>query len=111
SKRLLMFEFVNDSRFLNLDLVIGPGEGIQKEEIFRVIKSLSLPDKIGKSYLKEDGWSHIYNRRVVGIQDFEDSDFESVKEKIDSFWKSYLNEDISEIRKAISEHFSPDTVI
>ncbi|WP_439342308.1 PD-(D/E)XK nuclease family protein [Vacuolonema iberomarrocanum] len=111
SKRILMFEFVNDSRFLNLDLVIGPGERTYKEAIFGVIKSLRFPGTVKKSHLKEDGWSHIYKRGVVGTQDFEDGDFESVKEKIDSFWKRYLNGDIAEIRKAISEHFSPDTVI
>lgn len=111
SKRILMFEFVNDSRFLNLDLVIGPGERTCKEAIFGVIKSLRFPGTVRRFSPNENGWSHIYKRGVVGTQDFEDGDFESVKEKIDSFWKRYLNGDIPEIRKAISEHFSPDTVI
>ncbi|HEY9697398.1 MAG TPA: PD-(D/E)XK nuclease family protein [Trichocoleus sp.] len=102
SQRVLLFEFVNEPQYLGLDLVIGPSGGELKQAIFKTIKELKIAG-LTRSKLKETGWSHIWKQRILDFSDYGDSDLESLQEKIESFWKKYLNNEIKLIRQAIAQ--------
>jgi PD-(D/E)XK nuclease superfamily len=100
SKRLLLFEFVNDPQYLGLHLVIGPGDRKIKQNIFQTIGELGISGRVN-SQLKETGWSHIYKQTILNSSDYLDGDLETVKDKIQSFWNKYLDGEIKLICPAI----------
>jgi hypothetical protein len=101
SKRIVLFEFVNDPRSLRLDLVIGPDNRELKPEIFRTLMELKIPG-IRRNRLNPENWSHICRQEILNASDYEDADLESIQEKIQLFWKKYLNNELKLIRQAIS---------
>jgi len=104
SQRLLLFEFVNEPQYLGLHLVIGPGDNSYKERIYQAIKTADIAG-ITKSQLKAAGWSRILKQTVLKATDYEDGDFESIKEKIDAFWRKYLQNDAPKIGEVIVQAF------
>ena len=99
SKRILLFEFVNDPQNLRLHLVIGPGDVEIKKDISEVMKTLGLS---GKHQLKEAGWTHIRKQEILSPSDYVDQDLENLQEKIKSLWERAFNHEIKRIREAIS---------
>lgn len=100
SKRILLFEFVNEPQNLRLHLVIGPGEVKIKKAISDVMKTLKLS---GKHQLKETGWTHIRKQGILTPSDYVDEDLENLQEKIKSFWEKAFTHEIKLIREAISK--------
>ena len=100
-----MFEFVNQPQYLNLDLVVAPGDIKLKQDIVHVIKALNIGGFKKNAKLSERGYNHIYVRQFLSPSDCVDGDIELLQEKIRASWKKYLHE-IKEIRKAISNIYS-----
>ncbi len=100
SKRILLFEFVNEPQNLRLHLVIGPGDVRIKEAISDVMKKLRLS---GKHQLKETGWTHIRKQDILKPSDYVDEDLENLQGKIRSLWEKAFNHEIKLIREAISK--------
>lgn len=102
SKRLLLFEFVNEPRYLGLHLVIGPSDKITKQHIFDTIRELSIAGNAKSNLrLSETRCNHINRRQILDSSDYLDGDLEAVKNKIKSFWINYLDHEIKIIYPAI----------
>jgi PD-(D/E)XK nuclease superfamily len=102
SNRLLLFEFVNEPQYLGLHLVIGPSDKTTKQHIFETIRKLDIHGHVS-SRLSEKRCSHINRREILNSSDYLDGDLEIAKEKIQSFWKKYLNHEIKLICLAIRD--------
>ena len=99
SKRILLFEFVNEPQNLRLHLVVGPGDVKIKTAISSVMTNLKLS---GRHKLKETGWTHIRKQDILKPSDYVDEDLENLQEKIKSIWEKAFNHEIKLIREAIS---------
>ncbi len=100
SKHILLFEFVNQPQYLNLDLVVAPGDINLKKHIVSVIKKLNIGGFKRHARLSVNGYNHIYVRQFLSPPDYVDGDIELLQEKIRTSWKTYLHE-IKEISEAI----------
>ncbi|NOZ55674.1 MAG: PD-(D/E)XK nuclease family protein [Calditrichaeota bacterium] len=100
--RILLFEFRNSSNRLTLNLVIGPGPdpirqilhqtALRHPRIFRGVSKRLYPK-----------WTTIYKAAFLRGEDYEESDFEVLTDKIDKAWKKFLTDDLPAIRKIITE--------
>ena len=48
-------------------------------------------------------WSTVCKQPILARRDYEDPDFESLMEKVQEKWASYLSQDLPAIRKLIHE--------
>ncbi|KAM3110013.1 PDDEXK-like family protein [Phormidesmis sp. 146-33] len=101
SQRILLFQFWNDSQYLGLGLVAGPGDQTLKQNIYDAIRN-SFPGRRQRT-LKGAGWNEIFAIPILNASDYEDGDLDSVKEKIKSFFEKSLNHEIKLIRQAITQ--------
>jgi hypothetical protein len=98
SKHIVLFEFVNQPQYLNLDLVVAPGDIKLKQAIVDALRDLNIFKK--EPRVSDKGYNHIYVRKILNSSDYVDGDLESLQEKIKDFWKKHLPE-IEKIGEAI----------
>lgn len=106
--RLLLLEFWNEPQSLQLRAVIGPGDLAVKEAIYQTLRSLNIPG-IRNIKIKPSDYSQAVILQVLNPADYENCDLEELQEKIRFFWLNYINNDLQEIRKAISAAFEEST--
>jgi len=96
TKRILLFEFQNTAKSLVLKLIIGPGDKHAREMIYNIASqhSLSFPGRSSKLYQK---FTQIYKREYLKSKDYDDSNMDDLKSKINRRWKKFLEEDFKEI--------------
>lgn len=104
SKRILLFEFWNEPQSLRLHLTAGPGELQIKQAIYQKLKELSIQG-LKKCKIRDSGWSQMCIIEVLKPSDYEEGNLEELQEKIQVFWRTYINRDLKVIRKAIYEAF------
>jgi hypothetical protein len=105
SKRLLMFEFWNDPKSLELRLVIGPGEAKFKQPIYQTLQNLGVSG-LKRCRNKDSSHTQAYGVSILNPTDYEASDLEELQDKIHQFWSSYITGDMKRIRQAISDAFA-----
>ncbi len=104
SKRILLFEFWNDSKSLQLRLVAGPGEINVKQNIYDKLKEISVSG-IRSCKISEAGFNQLCIVPILNQTDYEDRSLEEIQERIKSFWVNYSNGDMKVIREAIFKSF------
>ena len=100
SKRILLFEFVNEPQYLGLHLVIAPGDQEIKQNIYQAIKKLNISG-IDNDQLKKK-WSHVWKLKILDQSDYSEGDWENIQSKIKSSWDKHLQQEVKQIREAIS---------
>ncbi|MEO0755474.1 MAG: hypothetical protein AAFY78_01225 [Cyanobacteria bacterium J06648_16] len=108
SKRLLLCEFVNESTYLGLHIVLGPGDKVYKQRISKALRDGNIAGFRNRCQLKESGWSRVCKRRILGASDYVDEDWDSLREKITDFFDLYLRHDLKKICDAILSEFRPN---
>lgn len=101
SRRLILFEFWNDSQYLGLNLCLGPGNEELKQLIYDSIREANVP-RIHKGKVRGNAWNHIVRMPILEIKDYEETDFDKVKDKIKSSFDRLLKNEVKQIRQIIS---------
>lgn len=102
SKRILLFEFKNNSNGVSLYLIIGPGPKKIREKLCRIAqKNLKLFNVANRKFTEQ--WFSIYKKSIIKAKNYEDKDISEIrkyfKEKIESFKKNDLVKIEKEIEK------------
>lgn len=108
SGRVLLFEFRNDGTKLQLALIIGPGhESYHTQARQRLFDVATQTPETFKPSSKAIGlkWSQIWARPFLVQRDIEEGDMETMKEKIDRTWRSFLDKDLPQIRALVRKAF------
>lgn len=110
SNRVLLFEFWNDPKYLGLNLCVGPCDDKLKQLIYQQVRSLRIAGIHNyKSQLRERDWHYIVRIPILTERDYEEDDFEKVKEKIKSKFKICLENEVTKIRLMITT-ITPDMI-
>lgn len=102
SRRLILFEFWNDTQYLGLNLCLGPGSEELKQLIYDSLKNANVP-RIHKGRVKGNSWNHIVRMPILEAKDYEEGDFDKVKDKIKSSFDRLLKNEVQQIRQIISK--------
>lgn len=97
------FEFVDDpDDQLWLTLYIGSGHKVLLQAIHQFAKEHPhIFRGVGRRVSSK--WTPLYERQFLGPKNYEDVDFESMKEKVGAEWNSFLTHDLPAIHQALSE--------
>jgi len=98
--RLLLFEFYNSVDTLNLYLVIGPGDANTRNRIYDVAHANTNLFKTANRRLTSK-WSSIYKERFLSKSDFEHTDIDILKPKIQKKWMNFIAGDFRQITALI----------
>ena len=101
SRRLILFEFWNDPQYLGLNLCLGPGNEGLKQLIYDSIKKANVP-RIYKGKIRGNSWNYIVRIPILEMKDYEEGDFDKVKDKIKSSFDRLLKNEVQQIRQIIS---------
>jgi hypothetical protein len=106
SKRVLLFEFFNFPKNLSLVLDVGPGD---IESVHRSLYEMSQKNLhiFNKTKLK-DKWMFIYRKDILEGLDYEVTDSEELKEKVQAAWENFLSRDLPVIRELITKVFEAE---
>jgi hypothetical protein len=94
--RILMYEFYNYDNRLAINLILGPGDPELRNKIFSFTSQKPELFKLSKGKINEK-WKSLYQFSFLKKKDFEEVDFETLKEKISSAWNKFLTEDMIKI--------------
>ena len=96
SKRILLYEFYNYDKRLVLNLYVGPGDQNLRDRIYSITsQERNLFNYAhGKLHSK---WKCLYQLKILKQKDFDEGDFEEMKEKITKSWNKFLKDDKVEI--------------
>jgi hypothetical protein len=102
SKRILLFEFWNDPEYLGLNLCIGPCDEKIKQLIYKEVKSLEISGIHNyKGQLSGSNFHYIVRIPILTQRDYEEGDFDKVKEKIKFKFEACLRDEVAKIRAMI----------
>jgi hypothetical protein len=101
SKRILLFEFQNNLDSLVLKLIIGPGNKNARENLYKIASQ--NPDAFsGMSKKLYDKFTQIYKKDYLKSKDYEDINWEDLKEKLRKKWEAFLKNDFIRLTEKIS---------
>jgi hypothetical protein len=103
---VLLFEFFNFPKNLSLVLDVGPGD---IESVHRSLYEMSQKNLhiFNKTKLK-DKWMFIYRKDILEGLDYEVTDSEELKEKVQAAWENFLSRDLPVIRELITKVFEAE---
>jgi hypothetical protein len=105
TKRLLLWEFQNRDEKLALKLIIGPGEHILREKLFRI--SQQNPEIFkGSSNSLRPQYTTIYKKEILPKNYPEKYDFDLIKEKIQNTLETFCERDLINIEETIAKLFN-----
>jgi hypothetical protein len=106
SKRVLLFEFFNFPKNLSLVLDVGPGdiESVHCSLYEMSQKNLHI---FNKTKLK-DKWMFIYKKDILEGIDYEITDSEELKQKVQAAWENFLSRDLPVIRELTTKVFEAE---
>lgn len=106
SKRVLLFEFFNFPKNLSLVLDIGPGD---IESVHRTLHEMSQKNLhiFNKTKLK-DKWMFIYKKDILKCIDYEATNSEELKQKVQAAWENFLSHDLPVIRELTTKVFEAE---
>jgi hypothetical protein len=99
SKRILLFVLNNSPSGLSLGLHIGPGPDAVRQALWECAEEhlgvFNKRKRAGK-------WWQIYERLILGEQDYTDLNLEELKAKLRVEWSSFLDRDLPAIHEAVA---------
>src|SRR5699024_2877485 len=102
SKRLLLFEFQNRGNKLDLKLIIGPGDVESRKKLFDMSESNEMVFN-GKVRKLTDQFTQIYSMEFLPKNYDKESNYEKYQKQIKSKFKRFIEKDLKEIHKCISD--------
>jgi hypothetical protein len=103
TKRILLFEFNNAEKKLELNLLIGPGQEVIREKLFNIAKSNSnIFSVAGKRKLAKIH-SQIFKKKILKLKDYDENEFENIKLIIEQKFKKLLSEDVPKIENELKK--------
>lgn len=99
-KRILMFEIKNYPKYVQLDLIIGPGNQDIRSKIYDVAHDNTRLFNTSNRKLSNQ-WFTAYKTKLVEIKTEEDLDWDSLKPKLMKKFKKFLETDLLEIEEGI----------
>lgn len=108
SKRILLFDFENTDNHLVLRLYVGPGNLDYRERLLRFFKEDKQETKLFKLAQRTFGkkWHRVYQKEFLRKQDYDDTTFDELKEKIDKKFADFFSEDLIKINRYFKEMWS-----
>jgi hypothetical protein len=98
SGRMLLFEFKNNRNSLRLHLILGPGPDSTRE---RVYKEAVRSDRTSSKKRFSKVWTDLYSRTVLTQSDFDDPDFEVIRNKVANVVSAFLTAELDNIAKEV----------
>ena len=102
--RMLLFEFRNLERSLNLNLVLGPGPEVTRQRVFDLAQRhgepLQAQGRLG------DSWKFIYSKQILSGRDYDDPELESIRTKVETAVAEFREHDLDGIIEAIAAEFA-----
>lgn len=93
SRRMLLFEFKNESDRLQLRLYIGPGPTQIRQQLHEAsLANAKAFPKAGKTL--NEKWARLYARDFVVPKDFEDEDEGTLTELVQQRWSAFKTQDL-----------------
>ena len=100
SGRMLLFEFINSQNSLQLGLYIGPGDDSKRLKVFKTAQTLGKPFAPGSTMYAK--WNTLYKRVILDTDDYKLAT-EELLAKVESTWRSFLDEDLPVITDKLSQ--------
>lgn len=106
SKRVLLFEFFNFPKNLSLVLDVGPGN---IESVHRSLHEMSQKNLhiFKKTKLKEK-WMFLYRKDILEGTDYDVTDSDELKQKVQAAWETFLSSDLPVIRELTTKVFEAE---
>lgn len=103
SKRVLLFEFLNSSNSLSLVLALRPGD---IESAHRSLYEMSQKNLhiFNKTKFKEECLL-IYRKNILEAIDYEVTDSDKLKQKLQAAWENLISRDLPVIRELTTQVF------
>ncbi|EIF51365.1 PD-(D/E)XK nuclease family protein [Sulfurovum sp. AR] len=92
SDRVLLYEFYYTASGLTLKLIIGPGDELFREDIFRKLKDLKNFNP-GKNLALKWNTVWTWKKSIISQSDIDENDMDILKNKIDIFIEDFFRED------------------
>ena len=93
SNRMLLFEWINDTNRLNINLVIGPGPDSTRFLIHRMAHQHVPPFKPASKNPGKN-WRTIAQRSVLGRKAYEEASIGDLEPRIRETWEHFLRHDL-----------------
>lgn len=100
-KEIFLYEIKNNTDFINIILVIGPGDQKYREKTFNFIKNDFLKKYLGSNSSLATRYNTIYKKEIISKDDFDNMEYDEIKEKIKEFFE---NDAINQF-KSIDDYF------
>lgn len=103
---MLLFEFFNSPKSLSLVLDIGSGdiESLHRSLYEMSQKNLPIFNKI--KFQKK--WMFIYRKNIIEVIDYEVTDSDELKNKVQAAWENFLSSDLPVIRELTTKVFEAE---
>lgn len=108
SNRILLFEFKNYDKKLELRLYIGPGPQQYRDELLKFCQQ--NPPLFNLSERKYYGvkWHAVFHKKFLTKRDSEDATIEELSGKIEEIWSAFTSKELIKINKHF-ENFQKNT--
>lgn len=98
--RMLLFEFRNGSN-LSLHLVLGPGPDRVRERVYKLAqREKGLFTVRGKLM---PYWKSLYRKAILSSHDYDEPDFEAMREKIGQVITQFMSDDLEPLVRAVQQ--------
>ncbi len=102
SGRILLFEFYNGPKQVDLKLYIGPGEEEVRRRLFEMARRRGEPFRVPRTNLRRKH-NAIYSTTLAGGNFLEEAELADVEEKLRAGWDRFLEKDLPRITAALEE--------
>lgn len=102
SGRILLFEFYNGLKRIELTLYIGPGKEEVRQRLFEMANRRGEPFRVPRTNLMKKH-NRIYSKRLVGGAAMEEDELTNLENKLRREWADFLGMDLPRITAALKE--------
>lgn len=109
SCRIMLFQFENRPDYLQLKLVLGPGDSEVRRRLHEMAASGGKPLKAQKLGAK---WNTLYSRSWLSKKDLVEREFEDLETRIQDRWQRFVDADLPRIKAALDSEewfWEPET--
>lgn len=100
--RILLCAFINRPEHLALRVIIGPGPQFIRRAILKTCqRHKRIFNRAGGKVNQK--WKTVYNVKILNPSDYEDPDFDAMRNKIQDRWERFLDVDLPKINEVLAE--------
>jgi len=85
---ILLYEIQNNIDFISIILVLGPAKQDNREKIFNELKKGFIKKHLNVNTKLADKYNTVYKKIVVSKEEYVNSEFEDIKNKIEEFFSN-----------------------